>query len=211
LGSFITDLLVTQNNSASVPLFPQECDRRRTIPRAGIWSITDDIAGAEKMQKRELGNSNMEASATGLGCTRMTSDYGPPKGTQDVISVIRSAVECSLTFFNVGFFALITLRSEFGQPEKTVAEAEFTPFDLRALTRPCREIEPGDRAEKVYNADIVPYCGKPDIGDPVHKVYKETAIPVESFAAVAFPISKPEDVDVNKILFRRPRATTCRV
>jgi hypothetical protein len=146
------------------------------------------------MQKRELGNGNTEASATGLGCARMTSDYGPPKCRQELTSVVRSAVECGLTFFNVGFFALITLRNQFGQSEKTTAEPEFTPFDLKALTRPRRETEPGSRAQKVYNVDIVPY--------------KETAIPAESFAAVPYTISRPEDVDVDRILFRRPRATT---
>jgi aryl-alcohol dehydrogenase-like predicted oxidoreductase len=45
------------------------------------------------MQKRKLGNSNLEASAMGLGCMGMSFGYGPPKDKQEMISVIRSAFE----------------------------------------------------------------------------------------------------------------------
>jgi hypothetical protein len=70
------------------------------------------------MQKRELGNSNREASSIGMGCARMTSDYGQSKARQDKMSAICSVVECGLTFFNVGFSALLTLRNQFGQLKK---------------------------------------------------------------------------------------------
>ena len=45
------------------------------------------------MQKRKLGKSNLEVSAIGLGCMGMSVMYGPPKDKQEMISVIRSAVE----------------------------------------------------------------------------------------------------------------------
>src|SRR3989454_1367845 len=52
------------------------------------------------MQKRKLGKSNLEVSAIGLGCMGMSFGYGPPKDKQDMISVIRWAVELGVTFFD---------------------------------------------------------------------------------------------------------------
>src|SRR3982750_409376 len=52
------------------------------------------------MQKRKLGNSNLEVSALGLGCMGMSSGYGPPKDEQEMISVIRAAVDLGVTFFD---------------------------------------------------------------------------------------------------------------
>jgi aryl-alcohol dehydrogenase-like predicted oxidoreductase len=52
------------------------------------------------MQKRQLGKSNLEVSALGLGCMGMSFSYGPPKDKQEMISLIRSAVERSVTFFD---------------------------------------------------------------------------------------------------------------
>src|SRR2546422_8466256 len=52
------------------------------------------------MQKRKLGNSNMEVSALGLGCMGMSFGYGPPADKQEMISLIRSAVERGITFFD---------------------------------------------------------------------------------------------------------------
>ncbi len=52
------------------------------------------------MQKRKLGNSNLEVSAIGLGCIGMSFGYGPPKDKQEMISVIRGAFERGVTFFD---------------------------------------------------------------------------------------------------------------
>ncbi len=52
------------------------------------------------MQKRKLGNSNLEVSAIGLGCMGMSFSYGPPKDKQEMISLIRAAVERGVTFFD---------------------------------------------------------------------------------------------------------------
>jgi aryl-alcohol dehydrogenase-like predicted oxidoreductase len=53
-----------------------------------------------EMKKRKLGKSNLEVSAIGLGCMGMSHSYGPPKGKQEMISVIRGAVERGVTFFD---------------------------------------------------------------------------------------------------------------
>jgi aryl-alcohol dehydrogenase-like predicted oxidoreductase len=52
------------------------------------------------MQKRKLGKSNLEVSAIGLGCMGMSWSYGPPKDKQEMISVLRAAVERGVTFFD---------------------------------------------------------------------------------------------------------------
>ena len=52
------------------------------------------------MQKRKLGKGNLEVSAIGLGCMGMSFSYGPPKDKQEMISLIRTAVERSVTFFD---------------------------------------------------------------------------------------------------------------
>ena len=52
------------------------------------------------MQKRKLGNSNLEVSAIGLGCMGMSFSYGPPKDTREMISVLQAAVERGVTFFD---------------------------------------------------------------------------------------------------------------
>src|SRR5213593_3551934 len=52
------------------------------------------------MQKRKLGNSNLEVSTVGLGCMGMSFSYGPPKDTQEMISLLRTAVERGVTFFD---------------------------------------------------------------------------------------------------------------
>lgn len=52
------------------------------------------------MQKRKLGDSNLEVSALGLGCMGMSYGYGPAADKQEMISLIRTAVERGMTFFD---------------------------------------------------------------------------------------------------------------
>jgi aryl-alcohol dehydrogenase-like predicted oxidoreductase len=52
------------------------------------------------MQKRKLGKSGLEVSAIGLGCMGMSFSYGPPKDKQEMISLLRKAVELGVTFFD---------------------------------------------------------------------------------------------------------------
>jgi aryl-alcohol dehydrogenase-like predicted oxidoreductase len=52
------------------------------------------------MQKRKLGKSNLEVSALGLGCMGMSYGYGPAGDKQEMISLMRTAVERGVTFFD---------------------------------------------------------------------------------------------------------------
>ena len=52
------------------------------------------------MQKRKLGQNNLEVSAIGLGCMSMSSGYGPAGEKQAMIAVIDAAVESGVTFFD---------------------------------------------------------------------------------------------------------------
>lgn len=52
------------------------------------------------MQKRKLGNSNLEVSALGLGCMGISFGLGPAIDRQEGIAVIRAAVESGVTFFD---------------------------------------------------------------------------------------------------------------
>src|SRR5215470_3077751 len=52
------------------------------------------------MEKRKLGKSGLEVSAIGLGCMGMSFGYGPPADKQEMISLLRKAVELGVTFFD---------------------------------------------------------------------------------------------------------------
>jgi aryl-alcohol dehydrogenase-like predicted oxidoreductase len=95
-----------------------------------------------KMQKRKLGKSNLEVSALGLGCMGMSFSYGPPKDKQEMISLLRAAVDRGITFFDTaevyGPFTNEELVGEALAPlRKQVVIATKFGFDLSGSdTRP---------------------------------------------------------------------------
>src|SRR5574341_1169364 len=52
------------------------------------------------MQKRKLGESDLEVSSIGLGCMGMSFSYGPPADKEQMIALLRSAVDRGVTFFD---------------------------------------------------------------------------------------------------------------
>ena len=94
------------------------------------------------MQKRKLGNSNLEVSAVGLGCMGMSFSYGPPKDKQEMTTLLRAAVERGVTFFDTaevyGPFTNEELVGEALAPfRKQVVIATKFGFDLSGSdTRP---------------------------------------------------------------------------
>jgi len=87
------------------------------------------------MQKRKLGNSNLEVSALGLGCMSMTGGYSRSPDRQEMIALIRDAVDRGVTFFDTaqvyGRFANEELVGEALAPfrEQVVIATKFG-FDL---------------------------------------------------------------------------------
>ena len=65
-----------------------------------INKVQSEAVKGETMQKRKLGKSGLEVSALGLGCMGMSFGYGPPADKQEMISLIRTAVERGITFFD---------------------------------------------------------------------------------------------------------------
>ncbi|HML08318.1 MAG TPA: aldo/keto reductase [Xanthobacteraceae bacterium] len=92
------------------------------------------------MQKRKLGKSNLEVSAIGLGCMGLSFGYGPAVDKQVGISLIRSAVERGVTFFDTaevyGPFTNEELVGEALTPfrDKVVIATKFG-FDIDRKTR----------------------------------------------------------------------------
>jgi aryl-alcohol dehydrogenase-like predicted oxidoreductase len=87
------------------------------------------------MQMRKLGKTNLEVSALGLGCMGMSFSYGPPKDKPEMISLIRTAVDRGVTFFDTaevyGPFANEELVGEALAPvRKQVVIATKFGFDL---------------------------------------------------------------------------------
>jgi aryl-alcohol dehydrogenase-like predicted oxidoreductase len=70
--------------------------RPTSKPLAPVIKITRP----DKMEKRKLGNSKLEVSAIGLGCMGMSVGYGPAGDKNEMISVLRKAVELGVTFFD---------------------------------------------------------------------------------------------------------------
>jgi NADP-dependent 3-hydroxy acid dehydrogenase YdfG len=73
---------------------------------------------------------------------------------------------------------------------------EVKPYNIRTTV-----ISPGAVATELPNS-----VTDPAVSGRIHKLYKDVAIPADSFArAVAFAVSQPEEVDINEILFRPTR------
>jgi aryl-alcohol dehydrogenase-like predicted oxidoreductase len=101
------------------------------------------------MQKRKLGNSNLEVSAIGLGCMGMSFSYGPPGDKQEMISLIRRAVERGVTFFDTAevygpfvneelvgealapFRGQVAIATKFGFKPASSGQARWSELDSR--------------------------------------------------------------------------------
>jgi aryl-alcohol dehydrogenase-like predicted oxidoreductase len=83
------------------------------------------------METRKLGTGNLEVSAIGLGCMSMSANYGPAGDKQEMIGVIRAAVDQGVTFFDTaevyGPFANEELVGEALQPvrDRVVIATKF--------------------------------------------------------------------------------------
>jgi aryl-alcohol dehydrogenase-like predicted oxidoreductase len=101
------------------------------------------------MKTRTLGKSNLEVSAIGLGCMGMSFSYGPPKDRREMISLIHSAVERGVTFFDTAevygplvneelvgealapFRGQVVIATKFGWKPAVEGEARWSRLDSR--------------------------------------------------------------------------------
>jgi aryl-alcohol dehydrogenase-like predicted oxidoreductase len=101
------------------------------------------------MKKRKLGKSGLEVSAIGLGCMGMSFAYGPPPNKQEMISLLGSAVERGVTFFDtaevygpftneelvgeglVPFREQVVIATKFGFKPESKPETRWSNLDSR--------------------------------------------------------------------------------
>ena len=141
------------------------------------------------MKKRTLGKSGLEVSALGLGCMGMSFSYGPPKDKQEMISLIRTAVERGVTFFDTaevyGPFTNEELVGEALAPlrERVVIATKFgfdTSVDPRAMkgsgpvlnSRPEHIKQVADASLKRLRTDVIDlfYQHRVDPDVPIEEV-----------------------------------------
>jgi aryl-alcohol dehydrogenase-like predicted oxidoreductase len=138
------------------------------------------------MQKRKLGNSGLEVSAIGLGCMGMSYGYGPAHDKQEMISVIRSAVERGVTFFDTAevygpftneelvgealapFRRQVVIATKFGfRPSAT--DGKWTELDSRP-----------EHVKRVAEASLTRL--KTDVIDLFYQHRVDTNVPIEDVA-----------------------------
>jgi aryl-alcohol dehydrogenase-like predicted oxidoreductase len=135
------------------------------------------------MQKRRLGRSNLEVSALGLGCMGMSFGYGPAADKHEMISLLRTAVERGVTFFDTaeayGPFTNEELLGEGLAPFRdqvviaTKFGFKFEPTGQRGLdSRPAHIKEVAEASLKRLKVDAIDlfYQHRVDLGVPIEDV-----------------------------------------
>src|SRR5438552_461959 len=138
------------------------------------------------MKKRTLGKNNLEVSAIGLGCMSMSFGYGPAGDKQEMINVIRSAVEQGVTFFDTAevygpftneelvgealapFREQVVIATKFGFKPASTGDARWTELD----SRPEHIKEVAEASLKRLKTDVIDlfYQHRVDPGVPIEDV-----------------------------------------
>ena len=140
------------------------------------------------MKKRTLGNSNLEVSALGLGCMRMTFGDKPIGTRQDMIEFIHTAVDRGITFFDTaevyGPFTNEELVGEALEPFKgQVAIATKFGFDLDPETGPTPRAGLNSRPERIRQvAEESMRRLRVDAIDLFYQHRPDPAVPIEDVA-----------------------------
>ena len=133
------------------------------------------------MQKRTLGKNGLEVSALGMGCMGMSMSYGPAGDKQDMIALLRAAVEQGVTFFDTaeiyGPFVNEELVGEALSPlrDKVVIATKFG-FDTKAMpglnSRPEHIKEVAEASLKRLKTDVIDlfYQHRVDPNVPIEEV-----------------------------------------
>jgi aryl-alcohol dehydrogenase-like predicted oxidoreductase len=138
------------------------------------------------MQKRKLGKSNLEVSAIGLGCMGMSANYGPPANRQEMIALMRDAVERGVTFFDTaetyGPFINEELVGEaLGPVQGQVVIATKFGFEFDPATKQRRGLNSRpDHVKKVAEASLKRL--KVDVIDLFYQHRVDPTVPIEDVA-----------------------------
>lgn len=138
------------------------------------------------MEKRKLGNSNLEVSAIGLGCMGMSFSYAPFPDKQEMIALIRNAVECGVTFFDTAevygpftneelvgealapFRGQVVIATKFGFRPASGGEARWSELDSRP--EHIRQVAEGSLQRLKVDAIDLFYQHRVDPGVPIEDV-----------------------------------------
>src|SRR5437773_932842 len=141
------------------------------------------------MKKRKLGKTGLEVSAIGLGCMGMSFGYGPPKDKQEMISLIRKAVELGVTFFDTAevygpytneelvgealapYRGKVVIASKFGFKPASTDQSRWSELD----SRPEHIKEVADASLKRLRTDVI---------DLFYQHRVDPDVPIEDVAAV---------------------------
>src|SRR5207249_4003234 len=139
-----------------------------------------------RMKKRKLGKSGLEVSAIGLGCMGMSFGYGPPPNKQEMISLLGSAVERGVTFFDTAevygpftneelvgeglapFREQVVIATKFGFKPESKPETRWSNLD----SRPEHIKEVAEASLKRLRTDVIDlfYQHRVDPGVPIEDV-----------------------------------------
>jgi aryl-alcohol dehydrogenase-like predicted oxidoreductase len=146
-----------------------------------------------KMKKRELGKSNLEVSALGLGCMGMSFGYGPAQDKKEMITLIRSAVEQGITLFDTAevygpftneelvgealapFCGKVVIATKFGfefQGGKSVG-VNSRPENIRKATEGSLKRLQVDTIDLLYQHRVEPNVPIEDVAGTVKDLIKE--------------------------------------
>src|SRR5215472_17021042 len=139
------------------------------------------------MKKRTLGKSGLEVSEIGFGCMGMSFGYGPAKDEQEMVSVIRSAVDLGITFFDTaevyGPYTNEELLGEAIQPirDKVVIATKFG-FNLNPDGSPGWQglNSRPERIRQVTDASLMRL--RTDVIDLFYQHRVDPAVPIEDVA-----------------------------
>src|SRR5436309_15306538 len=159
------------------------------------------------MQKRKLGKSNLEVSAIGLGCMGMSFGYGPPKEKQEMISLIRAAVDRGVTFFDTAevygpfrneelvgealapFRERVVIATKFGFKPASSGESRWSELD----SRPGHIKEVAEASLKRLRTDVIDlfYQHRVDPDVPIEDVAGAVKDLIQAGKVKHFGLSEP--------------------
>ncbi|MDS4020958.1 MAG: aldo/keto reductase [Candidatus Competibacter sp.] len=144
------------------------------------------------MQKRRLGNSNLEVSALGFGCMGLNFAYGPALEKQDAIALIRDAFETGVTFFDTAeaygpftneelvgealapFRDQVVIATKFGFKEgNSQAGMDSRPERIRAVADAALQRLKTDRIDLFYQHRVDPNVPIEDVAGTVKDLIRE--------------------------------------